>query len=544
MLILALAGWGAGGGWLVAQPVHLGILQPGGIPGLPVMNSISQLTNGIQLTWYGPSGYYQLFQKANSLEASWAAVGKASLAGTATVPQLYSNGFFRVSGPAAHYAGSQACAECHGNLQATVLKTPHALAFTDASFAAAGGQTNPSCLACHTVGYKVPTGFVSKSATPQLANVQCENCHGPAANHAANPNDPTVIPRVEIAATMCGGCHSGAMQPTYEQWSASGHATVVPGALQSMNSSTSNLSGCGRCHSGSVRLALVNGQNPNSLTNDANVAITCVVCHNPHARTAWQNVLNGVITFTNTLTGNATVITNNALGPFYTNQLLCALASTNDFVLTTSATFSNVYNPKINVCAQCHNDRGAAWTDTARAPHHSPQYNMLLGSVGELAAGPSSGLPATHSRLEMQCVACHMPATNNLSSHTFAVTSYQLCVKCHTDPAGLVQFATNSIAAQIRQTKSYLDYWATMAAPPELQKYGVYAWEYTTPGDLSPGGSGPSQADQALIPDEIKKARFDLYLVLYDGSYGVHNGPYDIQLLQAANYWVLGQLYQ
>jgi hypothetical protein len=47
-----------------------------------------------------------------------------------------------------------------------------------------------------------------------------------------------------------------------------------------------------------------------------------------------------------------------------------------------------------------------------------------------------------------------------------------------------------------------------------------------------------------MIPDDIKKARFDLYVVLYDGSYGVHNGPYDIELLQNAQSWIDGQLYQ
>jgi len=54
------------------------------------------------------------------------------------------------------------------------------------------------------------------------------------------------------------------------------------------------------------------------------------------------------------------------LGLFYTNQLRCALASTNDFVLATSDVFTNKYDPTINVCAQCHNDRGSAWTDTSR----------------------------------------------------------------------------------------------------------------------------------------------------------------------------------
>ena len=138
-----------------------------------------------------------------------------------------------------------------------------------------------------------------------------------------------------------------------------------------------------------------------------------------------------------------------------------------------------------------------------------------------------------------------MQTANGSTGHAFEVATYQVCMNCHTDPAGLVRLATNSIASQIQLTKSYLDYWATNTVPvaiPGLQKYGVYAWEYTTPGDLSPGGSGPSAADQSLVPDEIKKARFDLYLVLYDGSYGVHNAPYDVELLQSANAWVLGQI--
>ena len=57
--------------------------------------------------------------------------------------------------------------------------------------------------------------------TTNLAGVQCENCHGPAGNHVASEDDPTVRPRVEIAATLCGGCHSASHTtytnaPTYE----------------------------------------------------------------------------------------------------------------------------------------------------------------------------------------------------------------------------------------------------------------------------------------------------------------------------------------
>lgn len=547
---------------LAAQQVqHLTITQPGGMPGLPVMTGISQVTNGMQLTWDGPSGYYQVFQKSNSLTAaSWVAMGKATnLSRTATITKLYSNAFFRVSGPAPKYAGYKVCITCHSSVCQYVTNTPHFSAFANLPDSQ---KQNPSCLACHTVGYGIevngkPVGFVSATATPQFAGVQCENCHGPAKLHADAPDDPTVIPQVDIAAQVCGGCHSGSHQPTFEEWSSSGHATVVPSALSSMARSASSISSCGRCHSGSARLALVNGQDPSvTKVHDYNVPIACAVCHDPHAGHVWTNDLNGIITFTNTLTGRATVITNNVLGPVYTNQLLCAVASTNDFYLMTSAVFTNVYNPNINICGQCHNSRGDAWMSvvtangitatnylTDRAPHHSPQYNMLLGTVGELLTGPTPGLPATHSRLEQQCAACHMQTTNSSTGHSFEVVTYQVCLSCHNDPTTLIRFVTNSVASQIQQTKSYLDYWATHAAPSELEKYGTYAWEYTNPGDLSPGGSGPTKDDQLnYVPDEIMKARFNLYMVLYDGSYGVHNAPYDSELLEAANTWVLGQI--
>ena len=52
---------------LAAQSVqHLTITQPGGMPGLPVMTGIERLTNGVHLTWTGPSGYYQVYQGATA----------------------------------------------------------------------------------------------------------------------------------------------------------------------------------------------------------------------------------------------------------------------------------------------------------------------------------------------------------------------------------------------------------------------------------------------------------------------------------------------
>ncbi len=552
-----MASLGMGGLPLAAQQVqHLSITQPGGMPGLPVMTGIIPLSNGVQLTWSGPAGYYQVFQKSNSLSAAWVALGKSTnLASTATITKLYSNAFFRVAGPTPKYAGYQSCVECHNNICRYETNTAHASAFSSPEFKAAGGQNNASCLPCHTVGFGLPTGFVSASATPRLANVQCENCHGPAANHAANPDDFTVVPRVDIAATVCGGCHSASHTaytnaPTYEEWSSSGHAAVVPDVLQTMASSTNNIRSCGVCHSGSARLAMIGGKNPAlTLTQDYNVPITCAVCHDPHQT-------NG--------------------SP---DQLRNPVSSTNAFRLTsvdtaTVTAFTNKYNANrnINICAQCHNDRGAGWADTSRAPHHSVQYNFLLGSVGQLFNGltsvPASYDPGSHAGLPAsamysisgayyltnQCASCHMQAdSSDADNHTF-VPGYTICLNCHDGRAAQAAF-TPYLSNLVSSVIFGLNRWAATQTNALLATNGVVAWEYTNPGGLvwqtsassfvtswqqleSVNFKGPVSAGQALIPDNIKRARFNLYLVVNDGSLGLHNSGFAINLLESAKEFI------
>jgi len=549
---------------LLSQTVqHLGTTQPGGMPGLPVMGGIERLTNGVQITWDGPSGYYQVYQKSNSLSAPWAPLGQATnLARNAVITKLYSNAFFSVSGPAPKYAGTKVCLTCHLSICQYETNTPHASAFSDPAFRAAGGETNSLCLPCHTVGYGLPTGFnlTNKngvfSYSTNLAGVQCENCHGPAANHAAAPDDPTAVPQVEIAATVCGGCHSASHTtynnpPTFGEWTASEHAAVTPEALQAMRSSTTNINNCGVCHSGSVRLALINGVNPAvTMTNDLNVAISCAVCHDPHATNS-----NPV-------------------------QLRNPVASTNYFVLSsadvaTVAAFTNKYyaSTNINLCAQCHNDRGAAWTDTARAPHLSVQYNFLLGSVGELLGGSSTFNPGTHAGLPAsadysisgtfyltnQCADCHMqPDGSGAPNHSALITSDTVCLNCHLIPPAVLEeyYLTPAISNNVTTLITALNRWAANQTNSLLATNGVVAWEYTNPGGLtwrtnSAGNvtgwtlnnpvtfTGPGPAGQALIPDQVKRTRFNLYLVLNDGSFGVHNPTLAINLLNAAQIWMV-----
>lgn len=497
---------------VAAQQPHLSITQPGGMPGEPVMTGIVPTTNGAIVTWDGPSGYYQLWGRSGA-DAPWQALGaRTNLSRQAFVGVNHASGQFQVFGPAPNYAGAASCAECHPQAYTATQATAHTHALD--TLKAIGQGSNARCLPCHTVGFNLPTGFkVGDPNTAHLAGVQCENCHGAAANHQANPDDFIARPRVELAAQVCGGCHNDAHHPTFDEWELSAHAEVT----EDMNPS-GRINSCGRCHSGSVRLSLLKGAPLPE--GDANVGITCAVCHDPHQVTANPG------------------------------QLRNPVFSTKDFSLSTSDNFSQKYDPTVNICAQCHNHRGASWTSSARPPHHSPQYNMLIGTVGLLSSGQAPAAAGAHARLQKQCVSCHMQTKPFASEeepaimgHHFRVESVDACMSCHPQPEALVEFTMGAVALQIDEIKRGLDLWATTKAPEALRtKYGVRAWEYTNIGSLSTGGPGPSAAEQAQIPDNIKKARFNLYIVAYDGSYGVHNGPHAITLLDDARRWVQTEL--
>jgi hypothetical protein len=540
-----------------AQEVqHLSITRPGGFPGLPVMSGIEVTTNGLAVTWDGPSGYYQLYQALVVTNTVWQEVGSPNLARKATITTLHSNAFFKVLGPSPRYAGSQVCLECHEDIHDLQMNTKHAGAFSNQEFVAKGGQTDGSCLPCHTVGYGLPTGFSTNvpNTNPRLAGVQCESCHGPAAAHAANEMDLTVRPRAELAAQVCGGCHNTKYvpatnhagismaqyhPPNFEDWSLSAHREVLPDLgedFEGNRGSTFYIPTCGRCHSGTVRKAHLENQYLPDGPEAAAIGITCGTCHDPHEKYEYTNTVARVS---------------------YTNQVRNPLFSLQDY--HTTGNFTTNYNPNINICAQCHNDRGALWTSSDRPPHHSPQYNMLLGTVGVWPEGVSGG-PAGHTGAYLiqdkylvtnQCVTCHMQINKGaaVTGHKFVVDRYDACVDCHGSGANDQTVAAwrQFFSDQIQQVKASLDQWATNSTwstnnSALSSKYATRVWEYTNPGDLSPGGTGPDASEQASIPDNIKKARFNLYLVLYDGSYGLHNGPHTLTLLTAAQNWVQEEL--
>ncbi len=83
------------------------------------------------------------------------------------------------------YAGDTACKKCHVQAYETWTKSRHGHAY--ATLKRVNKAFDPECLICHTVGFNELGGFISEVDTPNLENVQCEECHGAALDHIKSP---------------------------------------------------------------------------------------------------------------------------------------------------------------------------------------------------------------------------------------------------------------------------------------------------------------------------------------------------------------------
>lgn len=527
--------------------------HPGGIdPNMYLTNVVSG--SNILVSWWACQGPFQLEWTTNM--TSWYPVQTATtnayftngLYGTWVVPNQWPNGVnFRMSGPAAQYMSVASCSHCHQGIVNSWDMTPHRQALQ--ALQAIGQSNNAACLPCHTVGYGYPTGYSTNSTLPNLGGVQCESCHGPAGGHAGEQFTPAVT----LSALMCGGCHD-AVSPEnnhsiFQDFETAGHAEVNEefGATFLTNdlaASQGRMGACGFCHSGAVRLSLV--KNSGALPSGAEafeIGQTCAVCHDPHD----PHPENGGYHLRNPMSStNAYNFATSQTGqPPYTNLPDAVTAAAVNYSIV-SNNFWKQYDPQVQICAQCHNARGAVYTSASRPPHHSPQYNILVGNIGFVTGTPSLGGHATSC--SRQCVDCHMntaalPGHTNIAEHSF-VPSTNACTVCHTNvaPEVLIADTQTEMSNRINGVVATLRKWALTAASDKLSSSKSNAWEYSTPGTLSVtnGAPSPTSANQVWVPTDIQKARFNLYLVWHEGSLGIHNKSYDTNLLTTASNLVVG----
>ena len=108
------------------------------------------------------------------------------------------------------FSGAAACQKCHADIDAQWKGTAHAHAFDVLTAQSRGYDLD--CTPCHTTGFYERGGFERLAVTPDLANVQCESCHGNGSDHVADPKQKTP----GDAPAACRNCHTVQQTPDFE----------------------------------------------------------------------------------------------------------------------------------------------------------------------------------------------------------------------------------------------------------------------------------------------------------------------------------------
>jgi predicted CXXCH cytochrome family protein len=357
------------------------------------------------------------------------------------------------------YAGAATCVECHETYHTDWSGTRHAGAFN--TLVEDGEADNPACYPCHTLGFGSPSGFLDIETTPHLANVQCENCHGPGSQHNI---DPARVPlSVDLDSNLCGQCHQSChgmcgdyYHPHFEQWSTSKHAQ----ALSEIRWLPEYEESCLPCHATDYRLAPADDK-PG--IREVLFSLECVVCHRPYG----------------------------------------------------SPNVSQLRLPPEKLCAQCHTMGDAA----PRVEPDRPHVEFLHGVGGYALDG--TPLPPVYSIPYMgvpgECAGCHVvredytgPDQAANSGHTFE-SNFLACELCHGPGEGEVRLATVRAEIEPRLTalSRYLDPADPLYVNPatltseQLDQYYIARFDYEfVAADGSYGGHNAAFARVLLTEAE------------------------------------------
>jgi len=439
---------------------------------------------------------------------------------------------------AAAYMGINTCFLCHSGGaiapdKSSWQRTAHASIFTkgiDGNLGI-GAFYSKSCLACHTVGYDTNTNAVDGGfddimtqlgwvfptvitngnwanlqtnypALANLANIQCENCHGPGSEHAYGLGDTNRISKT-VASGDCNQCHDA---PTHHvkgtEWYSSLHASTT------RDPSGSGREGCVICHTGQGFIDRISGA---STTNTTYSAIGCQTCHEPHGETTPTNNLHLVRTLASVKLMDGTTVTNAGMGA---------------------------------LCMNCHHSRQNAtnYVETANpsshfGPHHGPQADMLMG-VNGVTYGQVIPSSAHRDVVGDTCATCHMQTVNptdygflHVGGHTFKpswdggggtnapVDLTGACIQCHGQIASFdfprQDYDGDGIVEGVQTEVQHL-----------LDKLGMM---------LPPVGTAKSTINITTNwTRQQLRAGYNYLFVQSDGSRGIHNLAYTVGLLKAS----------
>jgi mono/diheme cytochrome c family protein len=459
---------------------------------------------------------------------------------------------------AGRYVGVENCSLCHNgsfmpDVVGTWRQTPHAAALED--ILAMLGKDRDSCLRCHTVGYdetadnggfddaaraagwKPSEGSAAlwlkekgrrRASLAALAGVQCENCHGPGQPHTGESSfEPGV----------CGQCHD-----QDKQWANSGHALTGAARLHTAESPA-----CVKCHTGEGFVEVqVRGQapvfpematpdQPANLEEPALQApIACAACHDPHT---------------------ATFVTEDNAAP----QLRMRGSVTTPMGVTVEAGISAV-------CVMCHaNDaspkdmRAFVAGERERGAHASTQADVFFG-FGAYDYGETFDNSPHTTWVVDGCVACHMapnpvagPGPDrelgtpdddevlSVGGHSFAVSGFwegeQVDNVASCNARGC--HAAQPLVSANRPAFGDYDGDGTIEGIQDEVRglLGLLA-DYLPENEDGEVLSYPVGADRTTEAE--RQALWNYWLIANDGSLGIHNTSFAVQVLQTTYEHLVG----
>ncbi len=369
------------------------------------------------------------------------------------------------------------------------------------------------------------------AAVRNVANIQCENCHGPGNQHFSSQGivGNTNAITVSYIAGNCAKCHDSNPQEQWgikvSEWNHSLHARPT----RTPSGSTSRIN-CVRCHTApGFRDFIANAGNTNGYaTNVVYEAITCAACHDPH----------------------------DASNPHQ-------LRSANVYTLPEGTTVTNVGLG--GLCMECHHSRNGSATNnilnyqlglptwaggSSFGPHDSTAGDMVEG-VNAITYGKVIPSGSHNAVIPDVCVGCHMQpvaATNaafgQAGGHTYSMTYktvsagvtnvvdfVDVCVKCH-GPITTFDFARKDyngdgvIEGVQTEVGHLLDKLSTLLPN---STYQANASNYVADGKVK-----TSITTQTNWPVRFLNAAWNWQFVDVEGSRGVHNAPYAVGILKAS----------
>ena len=417
-----------------------------------------------------------------------------------------------------------------------------------------------SCLKCHTVGYDTTpsannggfddiaalTGWTfpttltlsNWAAMPaklqNVANIQCENCHGPGSQHAyglgptGQLGDTNVISHT-VDSGDCNQCHDA---PTHHIYGTEWYASRPRPDHRPQPAAS-----CLPCHSanGFIGREAQNGSYAvGPVTNVSFATISCQTCHEPHGVTIPADNPHLIRSLGAVTMPDGTVVTNAGLGA---------------------------------VCLDCHQNRNGSVTNqlvnypqgkptwyggSSMGVHDNPQGDMIEG-VNAFTYGQT--IPSSPHKDSVQdlCVGCHMqtmaandPGLYLAGGHTWnmsynvvskgvtnSVDAVGACVGCH-GPITSFNFPTADyngdgvIEGVQTEVQHLLDKLSTMLPN---STYQANSNNYVADGIVK-------VIDRTYFktnwPAKFLKAGYNYQFVYNDGSLGIHNAAYTVGTLKAS----------